>query len=78
VSTVQFCLWPPLLYLALQFANNSGSALGSIKHANQGVFLILGADASMNQTSDSNEEASVYGTVEIRVFLSSSPPPSRG
>jgi hypothetical protein len=51
--------------LAMQFAKNSGSTLGAIKHANQGVFLILGADASMNQTSDANEESSVYKKIRV-------------
>lgn len=55
--------------LALQFASNSGSRLGDIKRANQGVFLILGANASMNQTNDPNEESSVYKKIRVVVSI---------
>jgi hypothetical protein len=52
---------------ALQFAINSNSHLGAIKHANQGVFQILSADSSAaSQQNDAEQEASsVYKTVRV-------------
>lgn len=51
-----------------QFAINSGSKLGKIKHASQGVFQILSTDTSNNQQNYSQEmeqEGSVNKTVRV-------------
>lgn len=51
--------------VAEQFAVNSNSHLGSIKHASQGVFQIYSADSSSIQQNDSDQENSLYKTVRV-------------
>ena len=54
--------------VAEQFAKDSGSHLGSIQHASQGVFQIMGRDTStMNTDWSSNENA--LGSVNKKIRL---------
>jgi len=53
---------------AEQFALNSGSKLGKIKHASQGVFQILSADTANTQqgySQDMEQESSTNKTIRI-------------
>lgn len=52
---------------AEQFAINSNSKLGKIKHASQGVFQFLSTDTSnqQNSTPDSDQENSLNKTVRV-------------
>jgi uncharacterized protein len=52
-----------------QFARDSGSALGAIRRANQGVFQILPADGADNLTESSQINKTVRAVVTLEYFL---------
>ena len=54
---------------AAEFAKNSGSRVGKIKYANQGVFSILPAEeiADSNEAQQINKKVRVVSTVEYRL-----------
>lgn len=51
--------------VAEQFAINSGTTIGAIKHASQGIFQIFGADKSSVQETDYEQENSMYKTIRV-------------
>lgn len=56
------------LIVAKQFAKDSGSGLGKIQHANQGIFQIMGRDTStLNSDWSSNQNA--LGSIAKKVRL---------
>mgnify|MGYP006292779975 CR=1 FL=1 len=54
---------------ANQFAEDSGSTLGSIRRANQGVFQILAADGADNLAESSQVNKSVRAVVTLEYYL---------
>jgi hypothetical protein len=54
--------------VAQQFANDSGTKLGSIQRANQGVFQIMGRDTS-TMSADWNTNQSALGSIDKKVRL---------
>ncbi len=52
-----------------QFAADSGSVLGSIRRANQGVFQILAADGAVNMDESSQINKMVRAVVTLEYFL---------
>ena len=54
---------------AQQFAQDSGSRLGRIRRANQGVFVILPGDPApgMTQASQINKTVRVVATIEYNL-----------
>jgi uncharacterized protein len=52
-----------------QFASDSGSVLGSIRRANQGVFQILAADGADNMPESSQMNKTVRAVVTLEYFL---------
>lgn len=54
--------------VAQQFANDSGSKLGSIQRANQGVFQVMGRDTS-TMSADWNTNQSALGSIDKKVRL---------
>lgn len=54
---------------AAEFAKNSGSRVGKIKYANQGVFSILPAEeiADSSEAQQINKKVRVVSTVEYRL-----------
>ena len=54
--------------VAQQFAKDSGSRLGSIARANQGVFQIMGRDSS-TMSADWNSNQSALGSIDKKVRL---------
>jgi len=56
--------------VAQQFAKNSNSHIGAIKHANQGVFQILPLDNNQSNqqpgySADTDQEGSLYKTIRV-------------
>ena len=51
-----------------RFASDSGSSVGSIRQANQGVFTILPADQG-SEGSDSSGDSSLTKTVRVVAFV---------
>ena len=54
------------LKLAQEFAQNTSSKIGKIKHANQGVFIILPRDASSTilETEQKEKTIRLISTIE--------------
>lgn len=56
--------------VAKQFATNSDSKLGQIRHASQGVFQIMSIDSNAGQNyGDDNEVASINKTIRVVVSI---------